>query len=141
MGLDARTLLRRYSLSTSAPMPYGPPRQHEEAQLAKELSVAKLTKELEAERARIGKVKDAAQKLLRSAIADLDDLLDNYYFVKKSTPGASGPKATAGNEAKVCPVCGFQTTPSHDGRAHRYQERKKRFTTAQLTAKGMSKVS
>src|SRR5450755_845171 len=48
-------------------------------------------------------------------------------------PGAAASKANGGKKAKsaivkakpakaeTCPICDFQTTPPHDGRAHRYQ--------------------
>jgi hypothetical protein len=39
-----------------------------------------------------------------------------------------------------CPICGFKTTPLHDGRAHRSQEKKKPFTKSELSERGLAKV-
>jgi DNA-binding protein H-NS len=43
-------------------------------------------------------------------------------------------------KAEVCPICDFQTSPPHDGRAHRYQKKKAPLSAAELTDKGLAKV-
>lgn len=59
-------------------------------------------------------------------------------------------KARSGRPAKTtrkvdasrpCPVCGFNTTPPHDARAHRSQGANKRpFTAEELAEKGLVKA-
>ncbi len=54
---------------------------------------------------------------------------------------ASAATAKAkGAKAEVCPICDFQTTPPHDGRAHRYQKKKAPLSAAELKEKGLTKV-
>jgi hypothetical protein len=54
---------------------------------------------------------------------------------------ASAATAKAkGAKAEVCPICEFQTTPPHDGRAHRYQKKKAPLSAAELKEKGLTKV-
>ena len=67
-------------------------------------------------------------------------------------PGAAASKANGGKKAKsatvkakpakaeTCPICDFQTTPPHDGRAHRYQKKKAPLSAAELKDKGLTKV-
>jgi DNA-binding protein H-NS len=43
-------------------------------------------------------------------------------------------------KAEACPICHFQTTPPHDGRAHRYQKDKAPLSAAELKDKGLAKV-
>jgi DNA-binding protein H-NS len=54
---------------------------------------------------------------------------------------AGGATAKAkGAKADVCPICDFQTTPPHDGRAHRYQKKKAPLSAEELKEKGLTKV-
>ena len=60
---------------------------------------------------------------------------------------ANGRKKAGGATAKakrakvsVCPICDFQTTPPHDGRAHRYQKKKAPLSAEELKDKGLTKV-
>ena len=54
---------------------------------------------------------------------------------------ASGATAKAkGAKAEACPICGFQTTPPHDRRTHRYQKKKAPLSAAELKEKGLTKV-
>ena len=67
-------------------------------------------------------------------------------------PGAAASKANGGKKAKsatvkakpakaeTCPICDFQTTPSHDGRTHRNQKKKAPFSAEELKDKGLAKV-
>jgi DNA-binding protein H-NS len=57
---------------------------------------------------------------------------------RKKASGATA-KAT-GAKADVCPICDFQTTPAHDGRAHRYQKKKAPLSAEELKEKGLTKV-
>ncbi len=45
-----------------------------------------------------------------------------------------------GAKSEVCPICGFQTMPPHDKRAHRYQKKKAPLSAAELTEKGLAKL-
>jgi DNA-binding protein H-NS len=54
---------------------------------------------------------------------------------------AGGATAKAkGAKADVCPICDFQTTPPHDGRAHRYQKKKAPLSAEEMKEKGLTKV-
>jgi DNA-binding protein H-NS len=54
---------------------------------------------------------------------------------------AGGATAKAkGTKADVCPICDFQTTPPHDRRAHRYQNKKAPFSAEELNEKGLTKA-
>ncbi len=54
---------------------------------------------------------------------------------------ASGATAKAkGAKAEACPICGFQTTPPHDRRTHRYQKKKAPLSAQELKEKGLTKV-
>jgi hypothetical protein len=39
-----------------------------------------------------------------------------------------------------CPICHFRTDPSHDGRSHRGETKKRPFTAEELEKKGLTKV-
>jgi hypothetical protein len=57
---------------------------------------------------------------------------------------AVGAKVKGKREAKPgepCKICGFATQPAHDGRKHRAQEIKKPFTSDELEAAGMVRVT
>jgi hypothetical protein len=41
----------------------------------------------------------------------------------------------------TCPICEYATNPPHDSRSHRAQTRKKPFTDAELSEKGMKMVA
>jgi DNA-binding protein H-NS len=58
--------------------------------------------------------------------------------VRKKTGGATAK--AKGAKADVCPICDFQTTPPHDGRAHRYQKKKAPLSAQELKEKGLTKV-
>ena len=91
----------------------------------------------------VDKVRDAAFAVVRGALADLKEIGVHYHLVEGRAPrkAAGTRKATATIEVGACPICGFRTSPPHDGRTHRSQDPKKAFTTAQLKAKGLSKVA
>jgi DNA-binding protein H-NS len=55
---------------------------------------------------------------------------------KAKSATAKAKRATA----EVCPICDFQTSPPHDGRAHRYQRQKAPLSAAELKDKGLAKV-
>jgi hypothetical protein len=60
---------------------------------------------------------------------------------RRSTDGEGGRKGTRQIDAsKPCSICGFQTQPPHDARAHRSQQPKRPFSEEELRAKGMRKA-
>jgi hypothetical protein len=57
---------------------------------------------------------------------------------RKKAGGATAKAKAA--KAVVCSICGFQTTPPHDKRAHRYQKKKAPLSAEELKEKGLTKV-
>lgn len=78
---------------------------------------------------------DLADKAKREALANAQEAIDvlkelgfDYELVKsKSSRELRGTVS-----AKPCPICKFETVPPHDGRSHRGQEPKRKFTAAEL---------
>jgi DNA-binding protein H-NS len=74
--------------------------------------------------------------------------LENFAIVTGTAASkANGRKKAGGATAKAkgakadeCPICDFQTTPPHDGRAHRYQKKKAPLSAEELKEKGLTKV-
>jgi len=84
---------------------------------------------------------------LTAAIKGGKKLEDFAIAAGTATSKANARKKAGGATAKakaakvvVCPICGFQTTPPHDGRAHRYQKKKAPLSAAELKEKGLTKV-
>ena len=103
-------------------------------------------KELDEERVAIfDQAKEEALEKANEAVAQLNALGLHYRLVNGVEP-ASRPqqKATVAKRGTVkdapCSVCEFQTSPPHDARAHRGQKKKKPFTAAELSDKGLTKV-
>jgi hypothetical protein len=91
--------------------------------------------------------KEAAIKMANDAIQALHSL-GFHYTIAEEKPKSQKAKASAGKgDAKraqkdaECPICHFKTSPLHDGRSHRSQDPKKPFTSAELSKKGLAKVS
>ena len=102
-------------------------------------------KELDRERAKIfDKATDEALEKANDAVAVLNSLGLSYRLVNGAEQPARPQKATIAQRGTVkvspCPVCEFQTSPPHDARAHRGQAKKKPFSAAELTSKGLTKV-
>jgi DNA repair exonuclease SbcCD ATPase subunit len=101
---------------------------------------------LDAQRAQL--LEDAKKEALdkaEKAIAELNELGFNYRLVEGAStaraPRKAGAEATKRQTRDApCPVCGFKTTPHHDGRAYRSQKTKKAFTDADLAKLGLTKV-
>jgi DNA-binding protein H-NS len=72
----------------------------------------------------------------------VEDFLIAGSAASKSNGRKKAGTAVKAKRAKVvaCAICDFQTTPPHDGRAHRYQKKKAPLTAAELTEKGLAKV-
>ena len=82
------------------------------------------------------------------AIAELQELGFHYRLVEGLGEPAKGQKAKAkatgikGEQKDApCVICGFKTSPLHDGRAHRSQDPKKPFTARELSERGLAKVA
>ena len=109
-----------------------------------EKSAIQRIKELDAERANIlAQAKEEALGKANQAIEELNALGFNYQL----TNGAQKVKGKIAKEgSKItkdvpCPICEFQTSPPHDGRTHRNQEKKKKpFTPDELKARGLSRL-
>jgi hypothetical protein len=103
--------------------------------------------ELDEERARIfDQAKEEALDKANQAVAELKALGLNYALVNgdagaKSAKAVEEPVRSKGSvKDGPCPVCEFRTSPPHDARSHRSQKKKKAFTAAELTEKGLTKV-
>jgi DNA-binding protein H-NS len=84
---------------------------------------------------------------LAAAIKSGKKLEDFAIAPSKAASKANGRKKAGGPAAKakaakgdVCPICDFQTTPPHDGRAHRYQKKKAPLSAEELKEKGLTKA-
>ena len=113
-----------------------------------ERSAVQRIKELDEERAQVfDQAKEEALEKAKEAVAALNLLGLEYRLlngVQEARTTKAPGKATAANrgtvKAAACPICGFETDPPHDGRAHRGQTKKKAFNIAELNDKGFSKV-
>lgn len=78
-----------------------------------------------------------------AAIAELEELGFAYSLVAKGGKPARDEKPAAAKRRSAegpCPICGFATTPAHDGRAHRGQKAKAPFSAAELAERSLAKV-
>jgi hypothetical protein len=110
-----------------------------------ERSAIQRIKELDDERAKIfDQAKEEALEKANEAVAQLNALGLHYKLVngvERSGTPRTAKAATQGTVKEApCKVCEFQTSPPHDARAHRSQKRKKPFTAAELSDKGLEKV-
>jgi hypothetical protein len=101
-------------------------------------------KELNAERSKlIDAAKREALEKAQQAVADLNALGFAYSLTQVSVgrKGAGRRKGTGHIQAHPCRICGFQTSPPHDARKHRFSKAKKRpFNAKELTDLGLRKV-
>jgi hypothetical protein len=110
-----------------------------------EKSAIQRIKELDEERARIfDQAKEEALERAKAAVAELNGLGLHYALVNGDGKSTRVPKVAASKKGTIkeapCSICEFQTSPPHDARAHRGQTKKKPFTAAELTEKGLTKV-
>ena len=107
-------------------------------------------KALDAQRAQLleGAKKEALDNA-EKAVAELNELGFHYTLVEGASASVSTPRAprkASSQSAKrqprdiPCPVCGFRTTPHHDGRMHRSQKTKKPFSVEELMERHLAKV-
>lgn len=101
------------------------------------LSPLQKLKQLDDERTKIlAGAKAEALSGANEAVAALNALGFSYRLVEGGRAGAR--KGTRTPKDAPCPVCGFKTSPLHDGRAHRTH--KAAFTEADLRERGMRKA-
>jgi hypothetical protein len=111
-----------------------------------EKSAIQRIQELDEERARIfDQAKEEALEKAKTAVAELNGLGLHYTLVSGDGKSMRAPKKLAASKQGTindapCPVCEFQTSPPHDARAHRGQAKKKPFTAAELSEKGLTKL-
>ena len=109
-------------------------------------SVLEKLKALDEQRTQL--LDDAKKEALdnaEKAVAELNELGFHYSLVEGAAT-ARAPRSASSHAPKrqardvPCPICGFKTTPHHDGRMHRKQKTKKPFTVEELMEKHLAKV-
>jgi len=84
--------------------------------------------------------KSEALGAAQQAIEALNSLGFNYRLIEGSRRSSGDRKGTRKVSGGPCPICGFKTTPAHDGRAHPAQETKEPFTAAELNERGYERA-
>jgi hypothetical protein len=120
----------------------------EDFTMAEKQTALQQIKKLDEER---GKILEGAKKeaLARAeeAIIELTALGFEYELVEPRRATARKPRTARKGSAPdhhpkgVCGICGWATNPPHDKRSHKSQTKKKPFTDAELTEKGMKMVA
>jgi hypothetical protein len=118
--------------------------------MAVTLSTLDRLKKLDEERSKlIEEAKAASLAKANEAIKELNELGLHYRLIEGAEPSRSVASAMARWQSDAptrqqrdvpCPICGFKTTPLHDGRAHRSQDPKKPFNADELEARAMKKI-
>jgi hypothetical protein len=115
-------------------------------------TVLEKLKALDAQRDQLlAEAKQEALANAEKAVAELNELGFHYALTGGATTTSTSPakprkasstaKATKREPRDVpCVICGFKTTPHHDGRLHRNQKIKKPFTVEELMEKHLTKV-
>jgi hypothetical protein len=122
------------------------PRKQEGTSCMAEKSAIQRIKELDEERAKIfDQAKEEALEKAKAAVEELNALGLDYTLLNGERKAARAPKKVAASKQGTikdapCSVCEFETSPPHDARAHRGQTKKKPFTAAELTEKGLTKL-
>jgi hypothetical protein len=105
-------------------------------------------KKLDEERTKIlESAKKEALARAEEAIRELTALGFEYELAEPVRETARKPRTARKGSAPdhhpkgTCPICEFATTPPHDKRSHRAQTKKKPFTDAELSEKGMKMVA
>jgi hypothetical protein len=112
----------------------------EEKQMAKDSALEKYTK-LKAEADKyLADAKAEVRARVDAAIAQLNELDGGNYRLANGAEPAKGKKVQRQVKDAECKVCGFKTSPLHDGRRHKGQETAKPFTAAELKEMGLEKV-
>lgn len=97
-------------------------------------------RDLDAQKATlVEEAKEAALGKARAAIEALNELGFDYRLARedelKKAGGRGGSRKARADQD--CAVCGFQTIPPHDGRAHRHQIEKLPFSEEELAQRGL----
>ena len=116
--------------------------------MAEKLSTLQQLKKLDEERAKLlESAKNDALTRAEEAINELVALGFDYEIVEPARGTArktrTARKASAPDDSPkgTCPICEYATNPPHDKRSHRAQTRKKPFTDAELSERGMKIVA
>jgi hypothetical protein len=80
-----------------------------------------------------------AINFLRELGIDNDTILKQLGFRARTKSPKEKPEGIISKE-EPCVICGFRTDPTHDGRAHRGQAKKRPLTAEELEKKGLIKV-
>lgn len=106
-------------------------------------SVAEQLRVLDEQRTKLldGAKQEALTKA-REAVDELNALGFSYVLSSSGRTGGGSRRGTRQVDPnKPCPICGFVTSPPHDGRAHRSQNGKKKpFTAEELSTMNMRKI-
>jgi hypothetical protein len=115
----------------------------EDMTMAEKISAFLQIKKLREEEAKLLETaKSEALAKTNEGIEELQALGFEYELVEPAQAKAPRKARVAGKidhtPKGTCPICEFATKPPHDKRSHRSQTKKKPFTDAELTAKGMT---
>jgi hypothetical protein len=120
----------------------------EDFNVAKEPTIIEKIKKLDDERAKLlESAKADALARAEEAINELTALGFDYELVEPARATARKPRTARKGSAPdhhpkgTCPICEYATSPPHDKRSHRAQTKKKPFTDAELSEKGMKMVA
>lgn len=84
--------------------------------------------------------KEEALANAEEAVRALNALGFSYRLTGTVRRKTARKKQRRGVNDAPCPICGFKTSPAHDGRAHRSQASKKPFTAEELRERGLTKA-
>jgi hypothetical protein len=142
-----RPLVRKAYVGPTGYVLQTSPKQDKKEQTGAErgnMSVLEKLKALDEERfALLEAAKAEAFEIANKAIAALGDLGLHYQLIETNpnlATSRSRPRAERKRSDGPCPVCGFKTEPSHDGRAHRSQKTKRPFSVTELSERGMKRA-
>jgi len=90
----------------------------------------------------IAAAKEEAMTKVNEGIDTLEALGYQYALVSEKKPKASRPRPGSRKPRadRNCPICEFQTHPPHDGRHHKQQAVKARFTAEELAERGFTMI-
>jgi hypothetical protein len=105
-----------------------------------EIKELKALLESKTEQAKAEALEKASEAIsfLRILGIDNDTILKQLGFRNRANSRESREGAAPKDEP--CPICNFRTEPSHDGRSHRGQTKKRPLTAEELEKKGLTKL-
>ena len=112
--------------------------------MAKQTSPLQRLRQLDKQREKLlDHAKQEALAVVEHALEGLNALGFSFRLTdaaSRKTAKKAVKKRTRTMKDAPCPICGFKTSPTHDGRAHRSQKSKKPFTPDELKERGLTKV-